>query len=148
MLKQCSFKKDRHLAELRSPSIGYYKNCYFYLPTLSKNLSSIVVALGSLSQRFLPIDCSFEWPRFFKVCDLSNQQFVYQHHRNVISWTNEMKTALEFKLQHGYDINCGKQRGHLASKVVMSGWRKEAKGMDDGCYSHKPSTNHHAVTSN
>ena len=59
-----------------------------------------------------------------------------------------MKKALEFRLKHGYNINCGKQRGHIASKVVMSGLRKDPKGMDVGSYSYKPSTNQHAVTSN
>lgn len=148
MLKQSSFKKYRYCAKLQSPIVGYYKNSYFYLPLSVNNVSSIVNALGSLPPRLLPIDCSFKWPRFFEVRTLSNQQFVYQHHRNVLSWTNDMKKALEFKIQHGFNINCEKQRGRLASEVVTLVWRKEPNGMDVGCYSYKPSTHQHGVTTN
>ena len=123
-LKQSCFEKDRYPAQLKSPSIGYYKNYYFYRTSSSNNLTSIANNLWPLPQRLLPIDLSFKYPRFFEVRLLSNRQFVYQHHQTAITWTNEMKKALEFRLKHGYNINYGKQRGHLVSKVVMSGLRK------------------------
>ena len=146
-LKQSCFDKDRYHAQLQSPSIGYYKNYYFYWTSSLNNPTSIANNLLPLPQRLLPINF-FKYPRFFEVRLLSNQEFVYQHHQTAITWTNEMKKALEFRLKHGYNINLGKQRDHIASKVVMSGLRKDPKGMDVASYSYKPSTNQHTVTSN
>ena len=65
-----------------------------------------------------------------------------------MTWTQEMINTLKYRFQYGYDIKRGKQRGHVASKVVMSGWRKEPKGTDVGYYSYHPSSDQHAVLTN
>ena len=59
-----------------------------------------------------------------------------------------MIVALKYRFKYGYNIKRGKQRGHVASKVVMSGFRKPPKGTDVGHYSYLPSSDQHAVLTN
>ena len=65
-----------------------------------------------------------------------------------MTWTPDMIDALKYKFAYGHDIKRGKQRGHVASKVVMSGFRKQPKGTDVGHYSYLPSSDQHAVLTN